>query len=384
MTTWEGVTVKVFLQPVAACIFSPAQRTHWIIWGLESNCQTRNTCCFSHSFSQLKFGDDIRQTHSTTAPLWRRWGLLLVCCCCCSVCVDQGVRGRLEASVRWLRSTRTQIQKMQLSNRPNRPQSKPILTSGRSWGHWETWCWSSMFTWSCCRERIQVQTDYFSCSVMIMFHWIQCNDVLTVSSRKSLNIRIICMILTSCSGTYDSDMFRCFMYFLKPPLLFSVQDTELTSLGTRLTATESKTSDLEKENAGLWLTNMILLRLTMKNVTYPYNIEYDIQSLLLMHICVRHSVAADKGGVIFNYFIDCLISWVFPPHIYKVVIIHFHDKLLLLYKLYYKLLFTFNQYHRRHNRFEIVWFNWVYLSQSGNVDFFSVSWFYSNHLSLIN
>uniref|UniRef100_A0A671TPP0 C1q domain-containing protein n=1 Tax=Sparus aurata TaxID=8175 RepID=A0A671TPP0_SPAAU len=30
---------------------------------------------------------------------------------------------------------------------------------------------------------------------------------------------------------------------------FSVQATELTSLGTRLTATESKTSDLEKENA---------------------------------------------------------------------------------------------------------------------------------------
>ena len=81
VTTWEGVTVKVFLQPVAACIFSPAQRTYWIIGGLESNCQTRNTCCFSHSLGQLKFGDDIRQTHSNLNLLhmhWTAWAKLIV------------------------------------------------------------------------------------------------------------------------------------------------------------------------------------------------------------------------------------------------------------------------------------------------------------------
>lgn len=39
---------------------------------------------------------------------------------------------------------------------------------------------------------------------------------------------------------------------------FSVQATELTSLGTRLTSTESKTSDMEKKNAGILLTNIII------------------------------------------------------------------------------------------------------------------------------
>ena len=80
-----------------------------------------------------------------------------------------------------------------------------------------------------------------------------------------------------------------------------------------LTSTENKAIDLEKENAGLWLTNMIWYNdFNAHYCTCQYDIYYSIQSSVLMHLYVHHSsVAADKGGVIFNYFIDCLVGWEF-------------------------------------------------------------------------